>query len=108
MPKVTYLHPDSSCDVVQVDVGMSVMEAAVRNDLNGIVAECGGAAMCATCHVYVEPEYLPACPEVSEDEDEMLDATACSRESNSRLSCQLMMTDDMDGLVVRTPERQQD
>ncbi|MFI1168562.1 2Fe-2S iron-sulfur cluster-binding protein [Streptomyces sp. NPDC020801] len=106
MPKVVYLHPDGSSDILDVPEGTSVMHAAVALGVDGIIAECGGAAMCATCHVYVDPSVAEGLPAVSPDEDEMLDCTACPREPGSRLGCQLMLTSALDGLVVRLPERQ--
>src|SRR3979490_3214098 len=89
MPKITYI--SDSGDTVQVDavVGDSVMETAVQNGVDGIVAECGGNCQCATCHVYVEDKFLPILKPIAEDEDAMLETTASPRKSNSRLSCQL-------------------
>ena len=106
MPKVTYVQPDGISKVVEVRAGTTAMEAAVDNDVEGIVAECGGACSCATCHVYVDPEFAGRLPEMSGDEDEMLEAAASERLPTSRLSCQIEMTDDLDGLVVRLPEAQ--
>lgn len=106
MPKVTYVQPDGTTDALDVPVGTSIMEAALEVDLPGIVAECGGAAMCATCHVYVRSDHLGVAPEMQEDEDEMLDEAACSRADNSRLSCQLELNEKMEGIVVAVPERQ--
>jgi 2Fe-2S ferredoxin len=85
---------------------MSVMQAAITRGVDGIVAECGGSLMCATCHVYVEDEHLAATPEMSADEDEMLDFTASERGRSSRLSCQLVMGPQLDGLVVYLPDEQ--
>lgn len=103
MPKVTYR---SRCGNVEVDAGIghTLMDAAVGNDIPGIVAECGGNAMCATCHVYVEGGPIAALPPVSEDEDEMLDVAGAPREPNSRLSCRIPMTAALAGLVVRVAE----
>lgn len=106
MPKVTYVHQDGTTDVLDVPVGTSIMEAALDADIEGIVAECGGAAMCATCHVYVRTDHLTAAPAMQEDEDEMLDEAACPRADNSRLSCQLEVNEDMEGIAVGLPERQ--
>lgn len=106
MPKVTYVHFDRTQDTVDVPIGTSVMRGATSHDVDGIVAECGGNAQCGTCHVYVDPEWLSALPAVRDDEDEMLEATYCERQDNSRLSCQLTVTEELDGLVVHTPERQ--
>jgi ferredoxin, 2Fe-2S len=106
MPKITYMQQDGSMESFDVPAGMSVMEAALECGVNGIVAECGGNAICATCHVYVDPEQLTRLPEPRIDEDAMLDNTASPREDNSRLSCQLKVNDELDGLVVTVPEEQ--
>jgi 2Fe-2S ferredoxin len=103
MPKVTFIQPDGLETVLEADAGTSVMRTAVANGVPGIVAECGGSAMCATCHVYVEDGYLDGLPEVSGVEDEMLDCTASERRSNSRLSCQVHVGSD---IAVRIPEAQ--
>ena len=105
MPWVTYQHRDGTSDKVNVPAGTSVMRAALANDVPGIVGECGGELMCATCHVYVlTPRGLA--PGLSEDEDEMLDFAACPRRPESRLSCQIRMSGELDGLIVETPEAQ--
>ena len=106
MPRVVYILPDASRQELQIEAGTSVMQAATAHGIDGIVAECGGCAMCATCHVYVEDGEVSALPEMSEDEDELLDCTASPRKDTSRLSCQLVMTSSLDGLVVRLPEAQ--
>lgn len=108
MPKVAYVHPNGSRDVLDVPEGTSVMRAAVARGIDGITAECGGSAMCATCHVYVDTEssHAQRLPPVSADEDEMLDCTTCPREPGSRLSCQLVVSAALDGLTVRLPEQQ--
>ena len=103
MPKVTFIQPDGMENVLEADAGTSVMRTAVSNGVPGIVAECGGSAMCATCHVYVEDGYLEGLPEVSDVEDAMLDCTASERGSNSRLSCQLPIEG---AIAVRIPEAQ--
>lgn len=103
MPKVTFIQPDGLHSVLDTRAETSVMRVAVSNGLPGIVAECGGSAMCATCHVYVEDGYLDGLPEMSEVEDEMLDCTASERCANSRLSCQLPVVSD---LAVRLPDAQ--
>ena len=105
MPRVTFVQPDGERRVVEVPAGVSVMKAAVNNAVAGIVAECGGSCMCATCHVYVATPGA-ALPPISADEDEMLDVTAAERRPASRLSCQLVLTDDLDDLVVDVPEAQ--
>ena len=106
MPLITYVHTDGSQEEIDVPLGTSVMRAAILNGIDGIVAECGGEMMCATCHVYVEPAQLPLCPEQSDDEKAMLEFTASERKANSRLSCQLVVTPEMDGLVVQLPPTQ--
>ena len=106
MPRVTYIADDGKETTLDVAVGTSVMQAAVYNGVDGIVAECGGSCMCATCHVYVREDQLPLTPEMEAGEDAMLDGTASPRRPNSRLSCQLVMAPQMDGLVVYMPETQ--
>jgi 2Fe-2S ferredoxin len=106
MPKVTFLRPTGNDVVVDASGGTSVMQAAVSNGVTEVVAECGGTLACATCHVYVAEEFLDRLPAVSEDEEEMLDYTATEREPGSRLSCQLPMGPDLDGIVVRCPTTQ--
>ncbi len=106
MPKVTYVHPDGTRDELEVVSGKTVMLAAISHGIDGIVAECGGNCMCATCHVYVEPDQLARLPPMSDDEDALLDGTAAERRPNSRLSCQLKMSPELDGLVVHLPDRQ--
>ncbi len=106
MPKVTYVDPDGTELEVDADAGTSVMMAAVNADIDGIVAECGGSLMCATCHVYVDDAFADRLPEMSADEDEMLEAAASERLPTSRLSCQIELSDELDGLVVRLPETQ--
>jgi len=106
VPKVTYIHLDGTRDELELPVGTSVMEGATSYGIDGIVAECGGNAMCATCHVYIEPEQLGLLPPMGPDEDALLDGAAAERRENSRLSCQIRMTPELDGLTVRLPERQ--
>lgn len=106
MPAITYRHPDGSTTMIDVPVGCSVMRGAVLNDVDGIVAECGGAGQCGTCHVYVDMASDPGLPSVHEAENEVLFSTASPRRANSRLSCQLSVTDELDGLVVDLPETQ--
>jgi 2Fe-2S ferredoxin len=89
-----------------VDDGISVMQAAVSNGVTEVVAECGGTLACATCHVYVAEDFLDKLPAVSTDEAEMLDYVAADREPGSRLSCQLAMGPELDGIVVRLPTQQ--
>ena len=82
------------------------MQAATRHDINGILAECGGNAMCATCHVYVDEAWLARLPAMGGDEDALLDGAAAERQTNSRLSCQIKLAADLDGLVLSLPDRQ--
>ena len=106
MPNVTYISHSGQKTTIDVPNGSSVMEGAVKNGVDGIVAECGGACMCATCHVYVDPAWLPKLDPIEDEQEEMLGATAADRKSNSRLSCQIAMRAAFDGLVVVMPERQ--
>lgn len=104
--KATYVRHDGERVTLEIPEDTSLMRGAVSNDVDGIVGECGGQMMCATCHVYVDPEFLGRLPAVSEDEDAMLDATACERKPNSRLSCQIVAIAALDGIVVQMPETQ--
>ena len=106
MAQITYLHDDGSRRSVSVPVGANVMRTAIENDIDGIIAECGGAAACATCHVYVEPAFARRFPLPTEIEDEMLESTASERRPASRLSCQLNMPAGLDELIVRIPPEQ--
>ena len=106
MPRVTYVAQDGTATTLDIAFGTSVMQAAIYNGVDGIVAECGGSCMCATCHVYVRPEQLPLLPPMDAEEDAMLEGTASPRLPNSRLSCQLKVSLEMDGLVVTLPETQ--
>jgi 2Fe-2S ferredoxin len=105
MLKLTYINHDGTRFEVEAEVGSTVMENAVRNAVPGIEAECGGACACATCHVYVDEAWAGVVGEPSPIEEDMLDFASDVR-PNSRLSCQIRLTDAMDGLVVTTPERQ--
>jgi ferredoxin, 2Fe-2S len=106
MPTVIYRLADSSERRIEVPAGTSAMQAAVQNDVEGIVAECGGSCACATCHVYVDEAFLARLPPASELESELLTVTAAERRPNSRLSCQLIVTPELDGLAVTIPETQ--
>jgi ferredoxin, 2Fe-2S len=107
MAKVTFTHSDGKVDVLDVEDGTSVMRAAVLHGIRGIVGECGGQAMCATCHVYVHHAHLAALPAVTAEEDEMLDCTAEPRDdARSRLGCQLEAGIDFEELEVEVPARQ--
>jgi ferredoxin, 2Fe-2S len=103
MPTIVYVEPDGKRVSIEVDTGANVMRTAVANNVTGIVAECGGAAMCATCHVYVEADQLPPMGEV---EHEMLESAAAARSETSRLSCQLTMPEGLEILLVRIPDKQ--
>jgi 2Fe-2S ferredoxin len=103
--KITFIEHDGTAHVVLVTPGWSLMEGAVKNRVPGIDADCGGACACATCHVYVDPGWLAALPEKSEMEETMLDFAPVTA-PNSRLSCQIRVTAEMDGLVVRIPVSQ--
>ena len=106
MPTITFIGPDNRSERVEADIGESAMLAATKHGLDGIVAECGGNAMCATCHVYVDDVWIDRLGAVSDQEDALLDGTASERQPNSRLSCQIGITPELDGLVLRLPERQ--
>jgi 2Fe-2S ferredoxin len=106
MPNVTYISHTGETTTIDVPVGTTVMENAIKNGIDGIVAECGGACMCATCHVYVDPAFLDRLPEIGDEQEEMLGSTFAERKPNSRLSCQIQMKAEYGGLIVRMPERQ--
>jgi 2Fe-2S ferredoxin len=102
---VTYIQPNGAPRVVEAPAGTTAMEAAVDNDVAGIVAECGGACSCATCHVYVGPAWAGKLPPPSAQEDGML-GCVLDRRPTSRLSCQIVLKDDLDGLVVEVAKEQ--
>ena len=104
MPEVIFHHEDGARDVVAAEAGSNVMRAAVQNGVAGIVGECGGQAMCATCHVYVRPEHLDQLPPLGEDEDEMLDDADAPRTERSRLGCQVSLDDARPELRVDVPQ----
>ncbi|MBT3371935.1 MAG: 2Fe-2S iron-sulfur cluster binding domain-containing protein [Rhodospirillaceae bacterium] len=105
MVKVTYIESNGVERVTALRLGQTLMDGAIDNEVEGVMAECGGLCACSTCHVYVEDAWLQACGEPSELEEGMLDFAADLR-ANSRLSCQIQITEAMDGMVVRVPERQ--
>ena len=105
MPKITYITHDKQSHTIEVHNGLTVMEGAVQNDIPGIDADCGGSMACATCHVYVKDEWYDKLDEKSEGEDDMLDQ-AYEPKKNSRLSCQITVSDKIEGLVVHLPEKQ--
>ena len=106
MPRITYIHPAGGTTELDANEGASVMETAVAAGIEEIVAECGGNQMCATCHVYVDDEWYDRLPAPEDDEEEMLGETVAPRERTSRLSCELIATSEVDGLVVRLPDTQ--
>mgnify|MGYP003682628101 CR=1 FL=1 len=99
MPKIIYVQRSGERQEVDVPVGHSLMEGAIDNTVSGIVAECGGACACATCHAYIAPEWLGKLPPLDDMEDAMLDAAADRRE-NRRLTCQIDVTEELDGLLL--------
>ena len=105
MPKITYIEHDGTVRTVDAEVGATVMETAIRNSVPGIVAECGGACSCATCHVHVDEAWSEKVGPPSPMEEDMLDFAFDVRPT-SRLSCQIKVTDALDGLVVHTPQQQ--
>ena len=105
MAKITYIEFDGTEHVVDVRPGLSVMEGAVSNNIPGIDADCGGACACATCHVYVAPQWREAVGPRNDMEESMLDF-AENVKDNSRLSCQIKVTEALDGLIVRMPQEQ--
>ncbi|MEP7031065.1 MAG: 2Fe-2S iron-sulfur cluster-binding protein [Pseudolabrys sp.] len=105
MPKITYIDSSGASRSVDAEAGSTVMENAIRNNIPGIEAECGGACACATCHVYVDEAWREKVGPPSPMEEDMLDFGYDVRE-NSRLSCQIKVTPELDGLVVTTPEKQ--
>ena len=106
MPLVTYIEPDGRTATLEVANGASVMSAAMNAGLEGIEAQCGGNMICATCHCYVQDPWLHRLPPPSDDERLMLQNVAAERHDNSRLSCQLIMRPELDGLTVQFPDRQ--
>jgi 2Fe-2S ferredoxin len=105
MPKITYTDSGGTARTIEAENGQTVMEAAIRNNIPGIEAECGGACACATCHVYVDEAWRAKTGEPSPMEEDMLDFGYDVR-PNSRLSCQIKVSDELDGLVVSTPDKQ--
>jgi len=105
MPKITYIEQSGAEHVIEAEAGTTVMENAVKNMVPGIDADCGGACACATCHVYVDPAWAEKVGKPEAMEESMLDF-AYEQKENSRLSCQIQVTDALDGLVVRLPEFQ--
>lgn len=104
MPTITYVLPDGTESVVDAAVGISIMDNSVRNNLPGIVAECGGSCSCATCHVHLDDEWVDTFDEASDEERELLEFADNYCERRSRLSCQLVVTGACDGLRLTVPE----
>ena len=105
MAKITYIDKSGNSKTIEVENGLSVMEGAIQNNIPGIDADCGGSMACATCHVYVEETWLNKIPKPEEAEVDMIDM-AFEPKKNSRLSCQLIVSDELNGLTVTTPEKQ--
>ena len=105
MAKITYIEHSGKSHTIQVQNGLTVMEGAVQNNIPGIDADCGGSMACATCHVYVKEEWLNKLPKKEDGEEDMLDM-AYEPNKFSRLSCQLIVSDELEGLVVNLPEKQ--
>ena len=105
MSKITYIDSSGNSKTIDVANGLSVMEGAIQNNIPGIDADCGGGMACATCHVYVKDEWFDKINKKSEGEDDMLDQ-AYEPKKNSRLSCQLIVSEELEGLVVTTPSKQ--
>ena len=105
MAKVTYIENTGNSKTIEVANGLSVMEGAVQNDIPGIDADCGGGMACATCHVYVKEEWFNKLPKKEDGEEDMLDM-AYEPNKFSRLSCQLLVSDELDGLIVSLPSKQ--
>ena len=105
MAKITYITSDNQTHTVEVQNGLTVMEGAVQNDIPGIDADCGVGVACATCHVYVKEDWFNKIPKKEDGEDDMLDM-AFEPKTNSRLSCQIIVSDELDGLEVNIPSKQ--
>ena len=106
MPIVNYVSPSGISRQIDVPSGMSVMQAALNHRVEGILAECGGNCMCATCHVYVDSSFLGRVPPAKDNEKFMLSIAAEGPETNSRLSCQIRMSEELNGIIVRLPAKQ--
>lgn len=106
MAKITYIEHNGTEHIVDVPNGLTVMEGARDNGIPGIEADCGGACACSTCHVYVHPDWTGNLPEIDAMEEDMLDFAFQPKPGQSRLTCQLKVTDALDGLIVQMPEKQ--
>ena len=105
MSKITYIENNGNSKTIEVSNGLTVMEGAVQNDIPGIDADCGGGMACATCHVYVKEEWFDKLPKKEDGEEDMLDM-AFEPKQNSRLSCQILVSDEIDGLTITIPSQQ--
>ena len=105
MPKITYIDNSGNKKTIEVASGLSVMEGAIQNNIPGIDADCGGSMACATCHVYVQEKWLDKLNKIEDGEQDMLDM-AFEPKKNSRLSCQIVVSDELDGLTVNIPSKQ--
>ena len=105
MPKITYKDSSGGSKTIDVENGLTVMEGAIQNEIPGIDADCGGSMACATCHVYVEEKWFNKLPKAEDAEVDMIDM-AFEPKKNSRLSCQIIVGDELEGLVVTTPDKQ--
>lgn len=106
MPRIIFVHPDGRRQEVEARPGKSVMETALDQGVEGIIAECNGSAACATCHAYFDETRLDLLPPINEHEEDMLDFAASERLQSSRLSCQIVVADAMEGMCIRLPEAQ--
>lgn len=106
MTKVTFVEHNGTQHECEADEGASMLQVARANDITSIIGECGGCLSCATCHVIVDEAWADRLPPVSGDEDMMLDGTYCEREPTSRLACQIHASAELDGIVLRLPEKQ--
>lgn len=104
MPKVTWILADGREISAQVAIGHNLMEAAVANNVPNVIGECGGCLSCATCHVYVDPAWVAKTGKAGEMENDMLEITTAERKETSRLSCQIVASEELDGIVLRVPQ----
>ena len=105
MPKITFKDFQGGSKTIEIESGLTVMEGAIQNDISGIDADCGGSMACATCHVYVDQQWIDKIPKAEDAENDMIDM-AFEPKKNSRLSCQIIVSEELNGLEVTTPEKQ--
>jgi 2Fe-2S ferredoxin len=105
MARITYIEFNGKRHEIDIPSGLSVMQGAIANNVRGVIAECGGACSCATCHVYIDESWVDRLENKNEEEAAMLDAV-CNPQPNSRLSCQIKVTDAIEGLIVKLPAKQ--